>query len=166
MSQPTLIFATTTKLISRLIRWVTGSRVSHAAIGVVWEGVPVILEATQGGVVLTPRDRWLEHHIVVAEYGFKAGVLVDLPEAIQSVGRSYDYTGLVGYLVVLIGRRLGRRLRNPFATERGLVCSEFVLCLDKDGSISTWSGLDAEATTPEDLLKLCVEGKEFYDTRV
>lgn len=153
--RPTLLFTTTNTPISRLIRWVMGSRASHTAIGLLWEDVPVVVEATTGGVKNTPRALWAKDHIVIAEYSFKPGVVVDLSEAITGLGRAYDYVGLLGYLVVLLGRRLGRKLKNPFAREAGLVCSEFVLCLDKEGSIPEWKGLDPEATTPEDLLQIC-----------
>ena len=159
----TIVFATTSKPLSRLIRWATRSRVSHAVIGTSWEDVRVVIEATTGGVKNSPRALWGENHIVVAEYAFKPSVTVDLSEAVSKIGTAYDYVGLLGYLVVLFGRRLGRKLRNPLASEKALVCSEFVLCLDKDGSIPEWKGLDPEATTPEDLLRICEASQVSFE---
>jgi len=166
MATTTLLFATTNKPLSRLLRWVMGSRVSHVAIGMSWEDVPVVVEATTGGVTNSPREAWAKTHILVTEYKFKSGVAVDLSEAVAKLGTAYDYVGLAGYLVVLFGRRLGRKLKNPLASEKAMVCSEFVLCLDKDGSIPEWKGLDPEATTPEDLLVLCEKGISFEPVRL
>jgi len=151
----TLVFTTTTSPVSQAIRWVTGSRVSHVAIGLSWEDVPVIVEATTGGVKNSPRVLWAKDHILVAEYTFKPSVVVDLSEAIATIGAAYDYVGLAGYLVVLLGRRLGRKLKNPLASEKAMVCSEFVLCLNKEKTIPEWKDLDPEATTPEDLFRIC-----------
>lgn len=159
----TLIFGTTNKLLSRLIRWVTRSRTSHATLGLEINGVPLILEATTGGVRIIPRAKWLIDHILVAEFRPKIDLSHGLRDALTHIGAAYDYVGLFGYFWVLLGRRLGKKLRNPLASERAMVCSEFVMHLDTGEKIPEWKDMDWEATTPEDLLKSCEASTQSFE---
>ncbi len=157
----TLVFVTTGNPLSRLIRWITGSKASHCAIGGLHlEGVPVVLHASLGGVQLTPRERFYAEHRAVAEYEMLAPVSVT--RAVEALGDHYDYVGLAGYLPVLLWRWLGRKMKNPFAGAKASVCSELLLALDSAGVVPEWAGLDPETTTPEDLLRLCA-GSSFRE---
>jgi hypothetical protein len=158
---PTLIFSTTGKLLSRIIRRLTRSQVSHVAIGTSMQGVPVIIEATTFGVRIYPRKRWERGKKIVAEARFYPDLSGSIAHAIEHVGDRYDYTNLIGYLVVLPARWLGRKIKNPFASPKALVCSELALHLDHEHRIPEWEGLDPETTTPEDLLRLCRIGHSF-----
>lgn len=85
----TIVFGTTTKLLSRLIRWVTRSRASHATIGLEIGGVPLILEATTGGVRIIPRAKWQLSHILVAEFKPKVDLSNGLHDALTHIGDAY-----------------------------------------------------------------------------
>lgn len=154
-----VIFSTTGKLLSRLIRWFTRSRVSHSVVCLSVAGVALVLEATMGGVKATTRKKWERSNKIVRE--FKVIPRISIAHACGHLGERYDYVGLLGYLPVLVARWLGRKIKNPLAAPGALVCAEFVLHLDHGGLIPEWKGLDPESATPEDVLRACEQGKSF-----
>jgi hypothetical protein len=162
----TLVFTTTGSWVSAIIRWFTGGIASHVAIGTDLHGVPVLLHADVGGVQLSHRGRFFGDfgsNAVVAEYRFVGDVAeARLARAVAHLGDRYDYAGLFGYAPVMVARWLGKKIRNPLASPRAMVCSEFVLLLDVGGDlVPAWQGLDPERTTPEDLLAICKESVAF-----
>ena len=154
-----IIFSTSSSWLSKLIRWVTRSKVSHASICVIAQGLPIlVLQSTVGGVQAMSRTRWNRGNRVIKE--FRSKIPVSLEHACRLLGERYDYVGLIGYIPVLLGRWLGKKVKNPLASPRALVCAEFVLHLSQ-GQIPEWKGLDPEGTTPEDLLEVCDKGASF-----
>ena len=160
MVEVTILFSTTTFWLSRLIRFFTRSPVSHAAVCVRTPSLPpMILQAEIGGVQALVRGKWEKSNKIVRE--FRVLLPVDVSHACEHLGDRYDYVGLLGYIPVLLGRWLGRKIKNPLAASRALICSEFVLHLDHDGQIPEWRGLDLEGTTPADLFVICSKGVSF-----
>lgn len=158
----TLLFSTTTGILSKVIRWFTKSQASHVAIGTEMHGVPVVIESTLGGVRIYPRKRWLKANRLVAEYAFGPNVEADMRYAIECVGDRYDYMGLIGQFFVVVARWIGRRIKNPFNSPKAMFCSEFVLRFNRDGVIPEWAGLVDDGTvTPNDFLRLCRLGGSF-----
>jgi hypothetical protein len=152
----TLVFSTTSHLLSGLIRWLTKAPASHAVICVDMAGVPMIVQADVGGIEPVTRDRWLARgNRVVAEYEVLGDV--DLRGAFDDFGERYDYFGLLGFFFVLPLRWLGRKIRNPLASPRAMFCSEFVLTL----GLPEFIGLDPEATTPGDMMARCAASGSF-----
>jgi hypothetical protein len=172
-AQVTILFSTgrrfsvATSWLSWLIKRFTRSRVSHTAIGTDMHGVPVILHATQGGVQVTLRSRFERGNVVLEEYRIKPAVqdaLEDqsLRHAVEHVGERYDYAALVGYAALILAWRWFRKkIKNPLASPRALVCSEFCLHLNHAQAIPEWNGLDPERTTAEDLRIQCARGVSF-----
>ena len=160
---PTIVFLTTDMLLSRFIRWLTKSPVSHVALGLTLEGVPVLLQADIGGVQITLRESFLKKHKLVSEYAFTSpGIENALARGVREIGERYDYVGLVGFFVVVVGRLLGRRIKNPLASRKAVVCSEFIVGLDREGfCVPDWRGLDPETTTPGELLAICRGSSAF-----
>lgn len=145
-----------------LIRWLTRSRVSHASIGLVLADVPVVVQATIGGVKVTTRTKFEKQSKIVAEFRVLQDVQGGVQHAVHLIGEHYDYIGLLGYAVVLLTWRwFKKRLKNPLASPTALVCSEFVLRVNQDGKITEWVGLDPEATTAQDILLRCRTGTSF-----
>lgn len=158
----TLVFTTSSHWLSRTIRALTVSDVSHVAVGTEMFGVPVLFHAAldsktgQDGVQVTPRSRWLEDNIVVAEYEFVNDVSDKMGEMVGLIGEKYDKLGLVGYIAVLLAKWLGERIKNPLSSPRRFVCPRYALKLDPTGDkVPEWKGLDADHVTPHDLLVLC-----------
>ena len=145
----------TDNVLSKVIRWITGSRVSHAwfLIEDSFFRVPMVMEATETGFRLIPYDNFKAEGndiIVVLEtvYSLDAGV----QEATRWLGERYDFAGLFGAIFVLLGRWLRRKWRNPLASAKAMFCSEAVVRVLQSAQYPGASVFDPASTTPQDLL--------------
>jgi hypothetical protein len=165
---PTLVFTTSSHWLSKTVRWMTNSITSHVCLGTEIFGEPVLIHSAldgdtgRNGVQITPRSRWLENNVIVAEYAIIPDVTDNMRPMIKLLCERYDKMGLLGYVIVIVARYLGKKIMNPLASARAYVCSRYVLKLDPGGTlIPEWKGLDPEKTTPHDLLQLCRNGTSF-----
>lgn len=162
MSEASIVFSTTGGLFGRLIRWFTRSRVSHVGIATVLHDVPVVIHADFGGVQVMLWSRFVRENEPVVSFtpkgiDFEGAIL----SAVSEVGEAYDYAGIIGYVAVMVARRWGRRIANPFAGAKATVCSELVARALR-AVIPEWRILiDPEQMTPEDLLCLVELSKHF-----
>jgi len=155
VSAPTLtvVFMADNSLVGRAIRWFTASPVSHVALCAEFAGVRVLVHATVGGVQVTRRSTFLRKHRIVAEFYPKHPNALSLREAVDRIGERYDYAGLFGFLVVLLGRRLGKRIANPLASSHATVCSELVVrAALRSGTLKSVCKLSPASSTPFDVL--------------
>lgn len=162
MSEASIIFSTTGGIFGRLVRWFTRSRVSHVGIATTFHGVLVVIHADFGGVQVMLWSKFIrENEPVVSFIPMDIDVDGAILSAVSEVGEAYDYVGILGYAVVMIARRWGRRIANPLAGAKAAVCSELVaraLC----AVLPEWrSFIDPEQVTPEDLLCLVEQSKHF-----
>lgn len=158
----TVIFSTSKKnIFSALIRLMTKSKVSHCAIGVDLYNIPIVIHAGVGGVHVSTRKKFLKDSNIVYEFKVVPDISDNVRQAISMVGEKYDYVGLLGFIPVLMFRWFGRKVKNPFASASAVICSEFILAVDKDKKINEWSNLDPEASTPDDVLKSCFFSPNF-----
>jgi MYXO-CTERM domain-containing protein len=156
MIEPTRIgFSTTDAILSRLVRWLTRSQVSHAFL--VYFDVDfdreMVMEAVGAGFRIVPLDKFATHNRIVEIVTPRHSIDEGLRAAVEWLGESYDAPGLVGMAVLLAFRALRRRtrtMRNLIASPRALFCSEAVAraCL-----ACRYPGFDRdpETTTPQDL---------------
>lgn len=72
----------------------------------------------------------------------------------QYIGKSYGYLQLLGFMPVILLRKLGIKIKNPFS--KGLVCSEFVLKYLKrlPAVRDLFAGLDSNTCSPQDILTI------------
>lgn len=140
-------FSTTNSWVSRSIRWVTGSSVSHAYIEFEWLGRPFIMDADWSGVRIVPREKFRDQVVALIP------VQVDLHLAFDFVGDRYDYGGLLGMGWVILGRFLKRKWRNPFANARARFCSEMIVHMLQRAHYPGSGSLDPSTTSPQDLLE-------------
>lgn len=164
----TLVFTTSSHWLSRMVRWMTDSVTSHVCLGTEIFGEPVLIhsaldgETGRTGVQITPRSKWERQNIIVAEYDIVPDVSDNMRPMIRLLCEKYDKLGLLGYIVVIVAKWLGKKIMNPLASARAYVCSRYVLQLDPFGRlIPEWRDLDPEKTTPHDLLLLCRNGTSF-----
>jgi hypothetical protein len=165
---PSLVFTTSSHWLSRTVRWMTASATSHVCLGAEIFGEQVLIhsvldgETGRNGVQITPRHKWLEHNTLVAEYDIIPDVASNMGPMIRLLCEKYDKMGLVGYMVVIVAKWLGKKIRNPLVSAKALVCARYVLKLDPTGGlIPEWAGLDPEKTTPHDLLQVCRSSPSF-----
>ena len=145
-------FSTTNKILSRLIRKVTGAKVSH-----VWFLVEVyeksfVIQADIGGVTITPFSDWEKKWRVVEIVSPK--IEINLAPAWDMLGQKYDYAGLVGCAWVYLGRVFKKKWANPLASSHALFCSEYILDVLKTDNYPGTADIIGDRFSPEDLLKL------------
>ncbi len=156
MIEPTRIgFSTTDALLSRLVRRLTRSEVSHAFL--VYRDVDfdrvMVMEAVGAGFRIVPLDKFAQHNRIVEIVAPRHAIDEGLEAAVDWLGESYDAKGLVGMGLLLLFRGLRRgtrRLRNVIASPRALFCSEAVA---RACRACAYPGFDRdpETTTPQDL---------------
>ena len=164
----TLVFTTSSHWLSKTVRWVTNSETSHVCLGTEIFGEPVLIHSAldgdtgRNGVQITPRSKWEEDNVIVAEYDIVPDVIDNMRPMIRLLCEKYDKMGLLGYVIVIVAKWLGKKIMNPLASTNAFVCSRYVLKLDPTGElIPEWHGLDPEKATPHDLLLLCRSGSSF-----
>ena len=155
----TLVFTTSSSWISKAIRWFTRSKASHVMIGTEILGQPMLLHCTSGGVQFTPRAQWMKSNVIVSEWRFKSPMDEGLRHAMEHLGESYDYLTLFGWgAVILLWRWLKIKARNPLASPKAMVCSEFVVHMGEPelgiNKVPEWARLNPEKTHCQDLLDL------------
>ncbi len=156
MIEPTRIgFSTTDALLSRLIRRLTRSEVSHAFL--VYRDVDfdrvMVMEAVGAGFRVVPFDKFEQHNRIVEIVTPRHPIDEGLKAAVDWLGEAYDTSGLIGMGLLLLFRglrRRTRRLRNLIASPRALFCSEAVA---RACRACAYPGFDREpeTTTPQDL---------------
>lgn len=145
-------FSTSSSPVSWAIRRLTDSDVSHCFVTLDMIGVQCVLEAHDTGFRAIPLNHFYETNTVVDILDPEVPLEPVLPDALEWLGRPYDFVGLVGFLWVLLGRRLGRTWTNPFRSMGRQFCSEAVVRLLQMAKHPGASLLDPESTSPADLL--------------
>lgn len=152
----TLLFSTTDAPLSRVIRWMSNSEVSHCGFGVLIDGARFVADSAILGCEMVARDRWLKGRKLVHEFVVPEDHLPDLWRVLSPLGAGYDYSGMLGYLPIWIARWCGRKIRNPWASPTLNVCTEYVIrVMQHEENIVMWKALDPEALYPQDLVNLC-----------
>lgn len=156
----TIGFSTTNKWISRLIRWVTRGRVSHAWIAFYDHCLDtrLVMQAESWGYEVRPWARWQRENILVAEYRPQDQLDESLRWIATSLGVKYDWTSA---LFAGLRRWLGRWIRGRFNSPKKLMCAEAVIRFLHHGGSTAIAGLDPETTTPARLLSIVNAAPEF-----
>jgi hypothetical protein len=120
------------------------------------------LEADLSGVRLRPEARWARGKRVVGRFRSRRDLATGLRAAAALAGRRYDVKALFGFAwTILVWRWFRRRVRNPLASPRAYVCSEFAVHLREGGGIPEFEGLDPERTSPRVLWRVLKDGTTF-----
>ena len=129
------VFTTSNKWGSRLIRWGTGSKMSHMLIAKRAENESPIVESTWStGVWQTTLSKSLKGRKIVLALRIKnlsRGELDALFLSVQKlIGKHYDWKGIAFWAVAIVwfNKILGRRLppENKFADKDDFYCSELL----------------------------------------
>lgn len=116
--------------VSWVVRRFTGSKASHAFF--VYHDtdfdMDMVMEAHELGFRLTPFEHFSKHNKIVALVTPKNPIDIGTKKIAQRyLGSMYDYAGLVGMAVVMVGRFLKRKWQNPWRGSRYVYCSEAVI---------------------------------------
>jgi hypothetical protein len=142
--------------ISRIIRRVTGSPYSHAAIVSWWNDRLMVLEAVGKGIVVSRMS------VVVHQYSGKVElwttdaklVRTEVIRAAQRLlGKRYSPYKLIRNLGRLVFRRPRHDEVDPDAPPDDFICSEFVSRVWRAGGIDLVSGAPDMYTKPSDIAK-------------
>ncbi len=145
-------FSTSSNPVSWAIRRLTSSEVSHCFfIADLW-GVACVLEATERGFVASPVSEFSKAHRIMTVCDLELEDAPTMQQAVEILGRPYDFLGLVGFLWVLLGRKLGQPWKNPARSEDRLFCSEAIVRVLQKVKYPGASLLDPEQVSPQDLL--------------
>jgi hypothetical protein len=112
-----------------------------------------------GGICPRELQDALRNDEVVAKYALRVNALPALRRAMIDMGKGYNYIELIGYLPVLVGRALHKKVRNPLHSSRAMVCSEFVASVFKD--LPGFEEVDPSTLTPDDVRNLCAKSAVF-----
>jgi hypothetical protein len=113
----------------------------------------MVMEATEGGFRIVPLDKFSKHNDLVAIKTPKHSIDSAILAAVDWLGDHYDYSGLVGMVVVIVGRWFKRKWKNPLASSKSMFCSEAVCRGLKVMSYPGTESMEPQTTEPEDLLK-------------
>jgi len=149
-------FSTSNHLLSKAIRKLTASRVSHAFL--IFDdtalGGRLIAEASLGGFRLVTAEHFARDNVIVQEIAPQIPLERGLHDAYDWLGvKRYNYLGLLGNLLVLLGRRLRRSWHNPFHGHKSLFCSEAIVRILQESKYPGSDQLIPWDTTPQDLLE-------------
>jgi hypothetical protein len=153
-------FSTTDRWLSRIIRFITRGRVSHAWVAFhdVTLDVRMVLQAEWWGFELRPWARWTRENILVAEFQLLVPPEMQL-RAIRRMrdhlGEKYDkvgalWAGISGWLKRWWNARLTLR---PRRTPHKLMCAEAQLICLKASGIEVVADCYEETIDPETLLE-------------
>jgi hypothetical protein len=144
---------------SKLIRWFTGSDVSHALIIVDFEMVQadgtahprMVLEATATGFGLRLLSEFLKTNTIMLEAEPPGELVKGYLGVLNLLEEAYDYEGIVGIALVGLARRLGKRIQSPVHSSHALFCSEATVRMLQLARSTPFLPLDAPSTAPSDL---------------
>jgi hypothetical protein len=161
MTSINVCFTAENGVISRVIRWFTRARVSHALItfyDVTLKRV-FVMEANGRGFMLTPWTKWRQSNTLYARYELtlEKGVQNEALYAVGGhLGAQYDYVGIISFAL----RRVCSRFANPWASSSKMFCSEAVALFLKEAGIDPFN--EPEDWTPGDLLRAIEKDARFH----
>lgn len=145
-------FSTTDKILSKVIRKITGAPVSHCWFLFQAHGKEFILQADIGGVRITPYSKWKKKwkiiDIVTPKYP------LDLSPAWDVLDENYDYGGLIGNAWVYLGMLFKKKWKNPLENARALFCSELVLDVLQANNYPGSFEFESSTVTPQMIRQL------------
>lgn len=148
-------FSTSNALVSRAIRWFTRSKVSHTFLLFPDSafGSYMVMEAIGAGFSLRTYESFKKDNTVVDLLAPKVPLDAGLQAAASWLGERYDVSGLLGMALVMLGRWVGRKWRNPLQSSSAMFCSEVNVRILQEAGYPGAKDLDPASMSPADLLE-------------
>jgi len=156
-------FSTSNGIVSRVIRWFTKSKVSHAWVSFDSKtlGLRLIMHATGGGYRLNHWEKWAAKNKVVAQFVSREDFTDGVRLMARQLGKKYD---LWSALFLGFKRWVGKLFRNPVRNKDRLHCSEAITLLLQTHGYA--ANIDPESSTPGDLYQYCLKEDAFIEAPV
>ena len=159
-------FSTTNLLVSRLIRWVTRGKCSHAWVSF-WDDTLqqyMVMQAELHGYEVVPWKRWQSKNKLVAAFAPVEAVdlMPDVRFIGQYLGASYDLKSAVWSG---LKRWVKSRWRRPSKSPSSLMCSEAVCRLLQNGKFQCVAGVNPELVSPQELWDLLAKSPDFRQVK-
>jgi len=153
-------FSSTNKILSRIIKWATRSKASHAYVLIMVAGEPIVIHSNQHGVNCDHYNKFKKDKKIVSEYKLLLDEETEkqaTANALRLLDKPYDFLSVLGFGWVLLCKALGCKAKNPFPNRSAYQCSEFALTVMRKAGIEGTDKLPKERVSPEDLID-CLEG--------
>ena len=131
---------------------IMGTPYDHVYLQVNIDGQELIFQATSRRVNLTILEVFLEESNLIKDY--QINLTKDQYNQLlifiySTLGRKYDFLGVLGFLWVLLGRKLGKKWANPLAKHQTYFCSELISTVLKELQFSIKR--PADVMSPKDI---------------
>lgn len=150
-------------LLSKLICRIDGSRASHAWI--LYHDMNLqtwmVLEAHETEVRAVTYSLFCKRNNIVSIRIPKFSIDAGLPKAASLLGEKYDFAGLFGMAIVLLGRRLKKKWKNPFRSSHSQFCTDFVANVFISAKFPGTESADPETTDIKDIDAWLADSVEF-----
>lgn len=158
--QITVGFSTTNKLMSRVIRWVTRGKVSHAWISFYDPTLEMrlVMQAEAWGFEVRPWERWVTENTLIAQFRPVRNLDKSLKWIAKSLGTKYDWKSA---FFAGLWRWFGVWIRGRLNSPKKLMCAEAVLRFLRHGGVVATAHLDPEVTPPVRVLRAVETSDEF-----
>jgi len=154
-------FSTTNKLLSRIIRWCTRGKSSHAWMRY-WDATleqHMVIQAEIEGYETIPWKRWKKQNILIAVYESKE---LDLMPGVRHMasflGVAYDFKSA---LWTGLKRWLGKKFKRPFHSPKKLMCSEAVCLALQYDKVPCVEKFNPELVSPQELENAVSSSADF-----
>ena len=142
--------------LSKIIEWMTGSKASHSYIVFDVVDQQIVLQADIHGVCCQHYDNFKKDETIVAEYELL--ITPEQKDALLSFGLKklllpYNYFAIIGFIWVVINKKFGRKINQPFNVKNSYFCSELVIAALQAGMFPLSHTLDMATTSPEDIIQ-------------
>ena len=149
-------FSTSEWWVSRVIRWFTKAKVSHAFLYSPFAELGDVAEAAWCGYRISTLTKLTSGTTRVVT--MKTPVVpLKMEIAKQWLDTPYAYAALFGEAWVCIGRLFRKMWKNPFPDPHHMFCSEAIVLLMQQSGYPGADKLDAVSTSPDDLLRFMEE---------
>lgn len=133
-------FSTTNSWWSRLIRWFTEAQVSHSYVRIYDEYLktPLIIHADIPGVIVEHADIFDQQNIIIEEFEIEDERLKEgVRNNLKHLRKKYDWWDIFNWALVLKFKRwFKRKVNNPMADPKKLICVDLVARILNDSGIT------------------------------
>ena len=153
-------------LLSRFIKWMMGAKFSHTFLIFNVSGVYLLLEAGNTGVTIDNLSHYAKSSQLVKKLYLKLPPEQELAvtqAGLKRLDEPYNFFGLIGFLFVLLQRKLGWKQKNPLDVRGSVFCSQFLVEVLGEAGYLDYKTLDPAAVSPEDLYEKLLKDPNVID---